>query len=306
MLTLKNLLCAALAASLLLPAAEAEARFGKRSTSSDSDKEKKEKKEKKNDDDDDEDEKQEKRSSGRAHDASAVGSDSGRVHDASPVDSSPPPPPDRHPDTVIIVEQPPPPGYYVAPAPAYVAPPPPEPYVPRKDSVHYNMRLALGGGPLGGGAGVDLMLAFEGEQMGVDGRILGLSLPTDDGTEGSDGLTVAGAHITYALVGTDRLRLRLEGGVTTARAPDISFVGPSLASSFDARLLPSIDFESRVQVTPFPYRQLDAQGGLAYKPYPWAIRAGWRALMLDDAGRVDGVVHRDFFNGPFISFGLFL
>lgn len=293
MIHLKNLLSAALAASLLLPVAEAEARFGKRSKSSDSDKEEK-KKEKKDDDDD---EKQEQRSSGRVHDASGVGS-------SRP--APPPPPPDRGPDTVVIVEQSPPPGYYVAPAPAYVAPPPPQPYVPRKDSVHYNMRLALGGGPLGGGPSVDLLLAFEGEQMGVDGRILGMSLPTDDGTEGSDGITLASAHITYALVGTDRLRLRLEGGVTNARAPDISFVGPSIATSFDARLLPSLDFESRVQVTPFPYRQIDAQGGLAYKPYPWAIRAGWRALMLDDAGRVDGVVHRDYFNGPFISFGLFM
>jgi hypothetical protein len=300
--TLKNLLRAALAATVLLCASEAEARFGKRSNSSDS--EKKDKKEKKQDDE----ERQEPRSSGRVHDASAVDSSS-RTHDASGVGSRPPPPPPPppapRPDTVIVVEQPPP-TYYVEPPAAYAAPAPEVTLVPRPDTVYYFMRLALGGGPLGGGAGMDLLLAFEGEQLGLDGRVTGLSLPTDDGSEGSDGITLASAHLTYALVAQDRARWRLEAGFTTARAPDISFVGPSLATSLDARLVSKLDLESRVQLTPFPYRQLDAQLGLAYKPYPWAIRAGWRALVLDDAGRVDGVVHRDFFNGPYISFGLFL
>jgi hypothetical protein len=305
MIHLKHLLCATLAASLLLPGSEAEARFGKRSNSSDS--EKKEKKEKKQDKDDDDDD-DEKRSSGRVHDASAVDT-SKRTHDASAVGSRPPPPPppprDSGPDTVIIVEQPPP-AYYVPPPAAYVAPDSELSLRPQKDTVYNPMRLALGGGPLGGGVGIDLMLTFEGEQMGLDGRVLGMALPTDDGTEGTDGITVAGAHLTYALVAHDRLRLRVEGGVTTARAPEISFVGPSVATSFDARLVPALDFESRLQLTPFPYRQIDAQAGLSYEPYPWALRAGWRALLLDDAGLVDGVVHRDFFNGPYISFGLFL
>jgi hypothetical protein len=296
MLNLKNLISAALAASLLFSASEAEARFGKRSNSSDS-----EKKEKKKDD-------EEKKSSGRVHDASAVESSS-RPHDASAVGSRPPPPPppprDSGPDTVIIVEQPPP-AYYVEPSPAYVESAPVLTSEPRRDTVHSVMRLAAGGGPLGGGVGMDLMLAFEGEQLGLDGRVMGLSLPTDDGTEGTDTLTLAGVHLTYALAAHDRLRWRLEAGFTTARAPSITFVGPSLATSFDARLVPALDFESRLQLTPFPYRQVDAQLGLAYKPYPWVIRAGWRALMLDDAGRVDGVVHRDFFNGPYVGVGLFL
>jgi hypothetical protein len=300
MINLKNLLRAALAASLLLPVSQAEARFGKRSNSSDSD-EKEEKKQDKGDDD-------KKQSSGRTHDATAVDT-SERTHDASGVGSRPPPPPpsyDQGPDTVVIVEQPPP-GYYVAPPAAYVAPAPEVSLLaPPKDTVYNPMRLALGGGPLGGGVGIDLLLTFEGEQMGLDGRVLGMALPTDDGSEGSDGITVAGVHLTYALVAQDRVRWRVEGGVTTARAPDIAFVGPSVATSFDARLVPTLDFESRLQITPFPYRQIDAQAGLSYEPYPWAIRAGWRALMLDDAGLVDGVTHRDYFNGPFISFGLFL
>jgi len=301
--SLRNLLCAAAAVGLLFSSSTAEARFGKRSNSSDS--EKKEKKEKKQDKDDDDDD--EKQSSGRVHDATAVDT-SERTHDASPVGSRRPPPPPRDsgPGTVVIVEQPPP-VYYVAPPPAYVAPAPEVSLLtPPKDTVYNPMRLALGGGPLGGGVGIDLMLTFEGEQMGLDGRLLGLTLPTDDGSGGTDGITVAQLHLTYALLAQDRVRWRVEGGFTTARAPEITFVGPSVATSLDARLLPTLDFESRLQVTPFPYRQIDAQAGLSFEPYPWAIRAGWRALMLDDAGLLDGEVHRDFFNGPFISFGLFL
>jgi hypothetical protein len=297
--SLRNLLCAAAAVGLIFSSSTAEARFGKRSNSSDS--EKKEKKEKKQDKDDDDDQKQ---SSGRVHDATAVDT-SQRTHDASGVGSRPPPPRDSDPGTVVIVEQPPP-VYYVPPPPAYVAPAPEVSLRPQTDTVYNPMRLALGGGPLGGGVGIDLLLTFEGEQMGLDGRLLGMALPADDSSGETDGITVAGAHLTYALVAQERVRWRIEGGLTTARAPDISFVGPSVATSFDARLLPTLDFESRLQLTPFPYRQIDAQAGLSYEPYPWAIRAGWRALMLDDAGQVDGVVHRDYFNGPFISFGLFL
>jgi hypothetical protein len=217
----------------------------------------------------------------------------------------PPPPPPPEQDTVIVVEEPYP-SYYVAPPPSYETSAPEIAAVPRPDTVYNFMRLALGGGPLGGGVGMDFLLAFEGERIGLDGRVLGLSLPTDDGTEGSDGITLAGAHLTYALAAQDRIRWRLEAGITTATAPDITFVGPSLGTSFDARLVSGLDLESRVQLTPFPYRQLDTNVGLAYKPYPWVIRAGWRALVLDDAGLVDGTVHRDVFNGPYIGFGLFL
>ncbi|MDY7230055.1 hypothetical protein [Hyalangium rubrum] len=286
MLDFRNLLCAALAASLLFSASEAEARFGKRSPSSDS--------EKKEDKEDKDDKKQERRNPSQVHDASGVGS-----HSPPP---PPPPPPQQH---VVIVEQ---------PAPTYYVSPPPDPeyaarasavIAERESSVYRFLRFGIGGGPMGGGAGLDLFLAVEGERLGLDGRVTGLSLPTDDGTEGTDGITVAGAHLTYALVAAQRLHWRVEAGISTARAPSLIVTGPSLGTSFDARLVHALDFESRVQVTPLPYRQLDAQAGLAWKPYPWVLRAGWRALVLDDAGLVDGVVHRDVFNGPYFGVGVF-
>jgi hypothetical protein len=301
-LDLRNLLCAALAASLLFSASEAEARFGKRSSdSSDSDK-KKEKKEKK--------EERNETPAPRVHAASPV--TPSRTHGASPVGSSRPPPPP--PERVVVVEPaPPPPGYYVEPAyppPSYYVEPvpvhqPPEVYAPRKDTIHSALRLGLGVGSMGGGYGLDLLLAFEGQRMGLDGRVTGLALPTDDGTEGSDTLSLMGAHLTYALVAQERMRWRVEGGVSMASAPDLKVVGPSLGTSFDARLARPLDLELRLQATPFPYRQVDAQAALALKSYPWVVRAGWRTLLLDDAGLVDGEVHRDVFNGPFLGFGLF-
>jgi hypothetical protein len=295
-LDLRNLLCAALAASLLFSASEAEARFGKRSSdSSDSDK-KEEKKDKKD---------KEERNEAPAP----------RVHDASPVGSSrpPPPPPQRAPDRVVVVEPAyPPPGYYVEPAPPpsyYVEPvpvsQPPEVYAPRKDSIYSVLRMGLGVGSLSGGYGLDLFLAFEGERLGLDGRVTGMALPTDDGTEGSDTISLAGAHLTYALVTQERMRWRVEGGISVAQAPDLKVVGPSLGTSFDARLARPLDLELRLQATPFPYRQLDAQAALALKSYPFVVRAGWRTLMLDDAGLVDGEVHRDVLSGPFLGAGLF-
>ena len=295
MLDLRNLLCAALAASLLFSASEAEARFGKRSSnSSDSDKKEEEKKKKK---------KEEERNEApppRVHAASPV--TPSRTHSASPVGSSRPPPPPP-PERVVVVEPAyPPPSYYVEPVPVHR---PREVYAPRKDTIHSALRLGLGVGSLGGGYGLDLSLAFEGERLGLDGRVTGLALPTDDGTEGSDTLSLAGAHLTYALLTQERVRWRVEGGLTMAQAPDLKVVGPSLGTSFDARLARPLDLELRLQATPFPYRQLDAQAALALKGYPWVVRAGWRTLLLDDAGLVDGEVHRDVFNGPFLGFGLF-
>lgn len=297
MLDLKNLLCAALAASLFFSASEAEARFGKSSRSSDSEKEEKKEKKKKED----------------------------RVHDASPVGSSrpnPPPPPPEPPRERVIVVEPapayyvepaPPPAYYVEPAPPpptyYVEPapvaPPPEVSIPRKDTLFSPLHLGLEAGPSGGGSRANLFLAIEGERLGVDGRLSGLDLPTDDGSEGSDQIAVSEVHLTYAIIAQDKIRLRLEGGLSYAEAPDLKVLGPSLGTSFEGRLGGNLDFELRLQATPFPYRQVDSQAALALKLYPFALRAGWRTLLLDDAGLVDGVVHRDVFNGPFVGLGLF-
>ncbi|MFL5345672.1 MAG: hypothetical protein ACJ8AT_12830 [Hyalangium sp.] len=316
MLDLKNLLCAALAAGLFFSASNAEARFGKQSDSSDSDK-KEEKKESKH-------EERHESPPSHVHDASAVAPS--RVHDATPVGTSrpPPPPPESPGERVIVVEPAPPPVYYVEPAPppSYygeppppppgyygepppVGPPPPEVYTPRTDSIANSLRLGIDGGPMGGGVGVNLFLTFEGERLGLDGRVTGLALPTDDGTDGSDEISVARVHLTYALVAQDHLRWRVEAGFSSAKAPDLEVFGPSLGTSLEARVGGPLNLELSLQGTPFPYRQVDTHAALALRAYPFVFRAGWRTLLLDDAGLVDGVEHQDILSGPFAGIGLF-
>ncbi|QDE93491.1 hypothetical protein BHS06_33405 [Myxococcus xanthus] len=168
-----------------------------------------------------------------------------------------------------------------------------------------SFRVGIQGGPLDeGGGGADLFLGLEGRRFGVDLRLTGLGLPTDDGTSGSDSITLTQSHLTWALVSHERARLRAEAGVSTAHAPDITFVGPSFGASLEACIIGPLDLEARLQVTPFPYRQVDANAALALKLGAVVLRGGYRGMVLDDAGYVDGVSHVDTFHGPFLGLGL--
>ncbi len=155
--------------------------------------------------------------------------------------------------------------------------------------------------PRAEGGGAALSLALEGERWGVAFRGLGMGLATDDGSRGTDELTLLEAHLTYALISRDRLRLRLEAGMHQAGAPDATFIGASVASSMELCLVGPLDLELRMQVAPFPHRVLDTQAGLAMHLGPFALRGGWRAMVLDDAGLVDNVRHVDALGGPYFG-----
>lgn len=167
-----------------------------------------------------------------------------------------------------------------------------------------SFRLGMQGGPITEGAAVDLFIGLEGRRFGVDARITGMGLAADDGSGGSDTISLVEAHFTWALISLERARLRAEAGVSSANAPDISFVGPSLGMSFEACMAGPLDFEARMQVTPFPYRQVDASAALALHLGAVVLRGGYRGMVLDDAGYVDGVVHVDTFHGPYFGLGL--
>ncbi|GHG79058.1 hypothetical protein [Comamonas sp. JC664] len=168
-----------------------------------------------------------------------------------------------------------------------------------------SFRLGLQGGPVSeGGAGGDLFLGLEGHRFGIDLRLTGLGLPTDDGSYGADTITLTQSHLTWALISHERARVRAEAGISTAHAPDITFVGPSLGASLEACLAGPLDVEARLQVTPFPYRQVDASAALALHLGAVVLRGGYRGMVLDDAGFVDGIVNVDTFHGPFLGIGL--
>lgn len=304
--TLRHLLSATLATSLLLTSATAEARFGKRSTSDSSDDKKEEKKERKE----------------SRHEATPVGwsssssSGSSRRHEATPVDSSDDDDSESGSGssysggsgssysgstrsvTVVSVSHDHTPMYPYAYNPRVEQQAEPE----RRSPIM--VRLGLEGQALGGGSVLALNLGLEGKRWGVGGAASSFTLPTDDGTEGEDKLNLYAAHLTYAVYASDHGRLRLEGGVAMAKAPDVTFIGPSIAASFERCLVGALDVEGRAQLVPVPYTQLDAQAGMALHMGVLTVRGGWRWLLLNDRGVVDGETHEDVFTGPYAGIGL--
>ncbi|HYO66402.1 MAG TPA: hypothetical protein VEU33_09995 [Archangium sp.] len=311
----RQLLCTSLASSLLFTAGTAEARFGKRSDSSSS-------------------------SSDKVHDASPVGSsdndsgsggsssgDSSSVSDAvdtvgtildilhfaadvaeiaSHAQTTTPYPTDYEtaPTQVPHVELAP----GEQPMYAYGQEPVVQQQLQESRGRNRNtlmFRVNVEGQALGGGSATGLNLGLEGERFGVALAGTGMRLPTDDGTAGEDKIDLFSAHLTFALYADDQTRLRLEGGFTAAKAPDVTFTGPSIALSFERCLFGAVDMETRAMIVPAPHLQLDAQAGLALHLSAINLRAGWRVLMLDDRGLVDGVVHRDSFSGPYAGIGLY-
>lgn len=295
MASFRAVLSAGLVLGIVLTTLPAEARFGKSSSSSDSDSDSGEKKVHnatavgQDDDDDDND----GSSSSSDNCCSEEGSSIPTVDDVVAVADL---------FTFIFTV-----GNHRAPLATELSP---DGLVRRqRHAASLSFRTGIQGGPIsdggtGSGSGVDLFVGLEGYRFGVDAQLVGLGLPTDDGTSGTDTITLLEAHLTWALIVQPRARLRVEAGVSSANAPDISFVGPSLAASGEACLVGPLDVEGRLQLTPFPHRQVDASAALALHLGALVLRGGFRGLMLDDAGLVDGVVHRDFLNGPFFGMGL--
>ncbi len=302
--TPRHLLSATLATSLLLTSGAAEARFGKRSNSDDSSSEKKEKKS----------ERREERRENH-HEATPVGSSSSsggssRRHEATPVSSSNDDDgssysggsgasysgSSRSAAVVVVADSTPMYPYSHTPRVEQQAEP-----VRRGPVV---VRLGVEGQSMGGGGALALNLGVDGKRWGVNGALTSLTLPTDDGTAGEDKIGLYSTHLTYALLSSDEGRLRLEGGVAVATAPDVTFVGPSIAASFERCLGGALDLEGRAQLVPVPYTQLDAQAGLALNMGLLTVRGGWRWLLLNDRGAVDGETHEDVFAGPYAGIGL--
>ncbi|KFE62432.1 hypothetical protein [Hyalangium minutum] len=301
MSSLRNVLVAAAVIGLSFSSSEAEARFGKRSSST-----------------------EEKKS--KVHDATAVGEESSSSDsdddDAGGSTSYSPPPRRSEPGNAvgafftlleILADTPSPQTYETyevtsTRVPATVSELPETASTSTvaatpSEKLGSNVRLGVDAASVGGGTGISLFLAFEGERMGMDVRGTELTLPTDDGTAGSDSIKLANLHLTYAVVARENLRVRIEGGLSGAQAPDLSVAAPSFAVSLEGCLLPMVDVELRAQATPFPYQQLDAQAALALRLQALVVRGGWRALYLNDNGMVEGEAHSDAFGGPFLGAG---
>ena len=308
MLPRPHLLSSAVLTGLLLAAPQAEARFGKSSqpaeSSSSSTSE------------------STRSSDSNTHDASPV-QDSSSVHDASPVGEDSPRPhrprPDAPRDEDVSSERPRRESrrrhgssygtYYTDPsAPLYYDDGTPPEVV--QDTSEYgqakNFLFGMDLQVVPGGRSAGLHMGVEFDRWGGMLRAGALSLRPDDGGLAEDTIRLLTAHMTWAPLANRIGRVRLEAGLAVAQAPDVTFVGPSMGTSAELYLSRSVSFEARVQFTPVPHRQLDTAGGIVVYVFEdmFAVRGGMRMLVLNDAGKVDGVVHEDVLPGPYISFGM--
>jgi hypothetical protein len=262
----------------------AEARFGKRSSGSSSSSSSEDKEEKRE----------------RKHAATPVGQkpdrDSSSNDDDDDDDDSYQPPRRPHRETYV-----------------YVAPPPPvHSYRPttveqvERTERHSPLMVRMGllANSMGGGRVVGLNLLLEGRELGLSTRLTSIELPTDDGTPGTDDIGLGDMHLTWSPWSSPQGRFRLEAGLAVAAAPDVTFVGPSLGASFERCLMGPLDVEGKLHIVPVPHRAADLQGGLALHLGVLSLRGGWRMMVLDDAGLVDGEVHRDVMAGPYAGIGL--
>jgi hypothetical protein len=152
-----------------------------------------------------------------------------------------------------------------------------------------------------GGGSVAVNLRLEGQRFGMNTQFTSIFVKPDDGSVGTDTLRLFNIYATYALVANDRGRLRLEAGLNSAFAPDLSVAGPGVGLSAVLRIAGPLGIEGAVHGTPFPYRELDWNAGVALALGPLGLRGGWRRIWLDDRGLVDGTSHRDAFSGPYVG-----
>lgn len=193
-------------------------------------------------------------------------------------------------------------GYY-DPYPAQPPPPPEVVQQPRQAAFTFGAEAQ---GYIGGGASLGLNLAFEHDRLGFRSDFLGIFVPANDGSDMIDSIKLVDAHVTYALLASDRGRLRVGAGVNSAFAPDIIMAGPGISVTGVMGLMGPISGEAAFQLTPFPFTQIDWSAGLSLAMGPIGMRAGWRRIYLNDNGFVDGVAHDDLFSGPYVALALSL
>ena len=186
----------------------------------------------------------------------------------------------------------------------YGAPPPVvtnDPAPPPQESAPIRVTVGVEGQGFLNGATLGVHSMFEGERWGVSLSAADIIVKADDGTNGIDHIGDFTAHLTFAFLTGQYGRLRLEAGADAFFAPSIIMVGPTIGMSGVVWLGGPVGLEGSVNVTPWPFTQLDARAGLAVGIENWGLRAGWRIQALNDRGLVDGIAHGDVFNGPYLG-----
>jgi hypothetical protein len=167
--------------------------------------------------------------------------------------------------------------------------------------------LVVDGGLVAQGFMTGLGLQVDGPELGFGARLNVLNLATDDGSPGRDYISLLSLKPGVLLVSREQLRVRVTAGVDAAFAPDAIMIGPGFGTNALVRLVGPLKLEASAQWTPLPFTQLAGDAGLAVDLGPLRLRGGYRAIYLSDQGRVEeGVVHREFFAGPYAGMSLHL
>ncbi len=151
-------------------------------------------------------------------------------------------------------------------------------------------------------------IGFEGQRFGVNAQFTSIFPDWNNGSSyfGADAIKLFNAYLTYAIVATPHSRLRIEAGAMSAFTPDLSVVGPGGGVSLVLNVFGPFGLEGAVHGTPYPYRELDWNAGLALTFGPLGLHGGWRRIFLDDKGLVDGIRNQDSFTGPYLGIGVTL
>lgn len=175
---------------------------------------------------------------------------------------------------------------------------------PEEEPFKRMLRLGVEGQSARHGGSLNLHFSLEEERWGMSSRLGMLNLSGEDNPAVRDRLHLVDAHVTYSLAATARARLRVETGIAAMRRPEATYVGPSLALSFERCILGALDMEGRLQWVPLPHTALDGQIGFALHLGVFTLRTGWRGLLLDDHGQATGAEHVRGIGGLFGGVGL--
>ncbi len=141
-------------------------------------------------------------------------------------------------------------------------------------------------------------------RWGFDARVDNLLFLPEASGQPLDRVTLFDASITRSIVGNGRSRLRWHLGVSSAFAPDATFVGPSGGLSASAKVLGPLTFDAAANLTLIPFTKVDTRAGLGLRLGVVEVRGGVRMLAINDQGRVDGVHNTEMFIGPYAAAGL--
>jgi hypothetical protein len=200
------------------------------------------------------------------------------------------------------------PAYWYEPSPAYVGYAGYNQAVQTAPDAGWRIRTELTGDLMGfrtmdGGAAA-AQLRIEGPKWGVAMEGRGIAVNADDGSGDTDHLSFFNGFVTYALLGNERGRLRLEAGGQSAFAPDLIVLSPAVGLSLALGFGEHFGLEAVARASVFPHTQVELAGGLTYALGPLGLRLGMRGIYLNDNGLVDGVAHDDAFTGPYFGVGM--